>query len=258
MDVEHAARPRIRDGKQTQEAGEHHEVDGALRKNMVGAFWQPRAVIADTSTLASLPARVLRAGLGECLKHGMLSGGIDDSLHEWTLEHLESVRALDDGAVTELIARGVAVKARIVEGDERETSTEGPGRAALNLGHTFAHAIETIPHLSPTNDADDAPLMHGEAVMYGLVAAVALSEELGRLPAGSSDEIRGVLGRLGLAARLVGLPTDEELIERMRGDKKVLSGSLRIVLPGAGRRVSVETIEDASVLGIGWSAVRDV
>jgi len=236
--------------------GVNLDIDGTLRKNIVGSFWQPEAVIADTDTLASLDPRVLRAGLGECLKHGLLCADTDPELWNWTISSFESVIRLDQSALVELVARNVAVKAGVVIGDEREQSADGPGRAALNLGHTFAHAIETIPHLSPTNMQGASPLMHGEAVLYGLIAASAVSESLGSIDPGATDRIRKTITHLGLEPRLDGLPDNDELFERMTSDKKVRSGLLRLVIPRRDGRVELVTANDSSVVSSGWDAIR--
>ncbi|MEM1424592.1 MAG: 3-dehydroquinate synthase family protein, partial [Planctomycetota bacterium] len=141
-----------------------------LKKNLVGAFWQPSLVLADVETLRSLPTRELSAGLGECLKHGLIcaspSGPGEASpgtLFEETKEHCVRIRMGELDRAVRLIAENVRVKAAFVAGDERETAPSAAGgRALLNLGHTFAHAIETIPHLSPDGDPEHAPLLHGE------------------------------------------------------------------------------------------------
>lgn len=235
-------------------------VDGELRKNMVGAFWQPRAVLADTLTLESLPARVFRAGLGECLKHAMISGQ-GEAMYAEAARVAREGEAIDHGAIAEMIGRNVEAKARVVIGDEREMATGpsgGPsgGRAALNLGHTFAHAIETIEGLSPSNAPGDAPLMHGEAVMVGLVAASSLSVGLGKMSADEAEAVRGRVASLGVSTRLEGLPGNGELIRRMGSDKKASGGRLRLVVPLSGGGVEIVGVDDACVLGNAWDAVR--
>jgi 3-dehydroquinate synthase len=202
-----------------------------LKKNMVGCFWQPRLVIADPGALASLPDRQLRAGLAECLKHGLISRATDPDLFSWTRAALPRVLSRDGAALAQLIERNVRVKASFVAGDEREeaTSAEG-GRAILNLGHTFGHAIETIPHLSPTADAGDAPLHHGEAVALGLVAAAATSAALGMLTPADAESVRAAVDAAGLPSRVAQLPSDDAILAAMAHDKKVAGGRLRLVL----------------------------
>ena len=228
-----------------------------LRKNMVGAFWQPSLVLADIDALASLSERHLRSGLAECLKHGLISHATDPGLFAWTNAALVKCRMGDKAALTELVARNVGVKISFVQDDEREErpSSEG-GRALLNLGHTFAHAIETLERLSPDGLPEHAPLQHGEAVALGLVAAAATSHALGMLSEGDRDAIRVAVERLGLESRLIGLPSDEELLRAMSHDKKVLAGRLRLVLPvSLGRSVVVEA-PDAAAVRAGISAIR--
>jgi 3-dehydroquinate synthase len=212
-----------------------------LHKNFVGAFHQPRLVVASVDTLASLDDRQFRAGLAECIKHTMVGGDIDPELGRWTADHLDRVLARDEGALIELIARNVAVKAAIVAGDERETAETG-GRALLNLGHTFAHAIETIDTLSPDGVASHAPLLHGEAVALGLVAASATASAMGRVDPGFVVAAEALIGRAGLPTRVAGLPPTDTLLARMAHDKKAIGGVQRLVLPAApGRAGTVRT-----------------
>lgn len=234
-----------------------------LAKNMAGAFWQPSLVIADVGVLRSLDDRTLRSGLAECLKHGMLAAGIpepahpiDPALFDWTVDHLDRLMSRDKSLLAELVRRNVAVKAAVVAGDERERNTGSGGRALLNLGHTFAHAIETLPDLSPTNDPADAPLMHGEAVLYGVVAASAAAASLDRIEQISADRVKRVVRDLGLAFPLAKLPANETLVARMRDDKKVAAGKLRLVVP-TGEGVC-EVIDDppARAVQAGWDALR--
>ncbi len=222
-------------------------VDGALKKNMVGAFWQPALVLADTDLLASLPDRHFRSGLAECLKHGLISHATDAGLLDWTMDHLHGALGRDPKILAELVERNVRVKASFVADDEREEKSSaapprGGGRALLNLGHTFAHAIETIPGLSPTGKAEDAPLHHGEAVGLGLVAAAYTATAMDRLSWVDAERIRRTVEAAGLPTRVAGLPGEEAMMALMLHDKKVVGGKLRLVLPvGAGR---AEVVED--------------
>ncbi len=229
----------------------------SLRKNMVGAFWQPSLVLADIVTLASLPERHLRSGLAECLKHGLISNATDPDLFAWTNSVLVKCRMGDTALLGELVARNVRVKASFVQSDEREEkpSAEG-GRALLNLGHTFAHAIETIEHLSPDGTPENSPLQHGEAVALGLVAAAATSHSLGHLSETDRDAVRVAVERLGLESRLVGLPPDQRLLDSMSHDKKAQGGRLRLVLPvSLGRSIVVDDPDIAAVRA-GLAAIR--
>jgi len=231
-----------------------HSSGPALRKNLVGCFWQPALVLADIAALESLPERYFNAGLAECLKHGLICGATDPTLFKWTSDNLLRLRMGDAALRAELVERNVRVKARVVEGDEREEkpSSEG-GRALLNLGHTFGHAIETIEHLSPDGDPANAPLQHGEAVALGLVAAAETSHALGMLSAEETRAVRVAVERLGIESRVIGLPPDDQVLAAMAHDKKVDRGTMRLVLLeslGSARVVENPAVE-AVRAGIG-------
>jgi 3-dehydroquinate synthase len=224
--------------------------EARLMKNMVGAFHPARLVVCDTALLSTLPARELRSGLAECIKHALIGRALGDrSLWTWLEANAGAVLRLEPPAVVELVARNVACKARIVQRDERETSTKPDGgRMMLNLGHTFGHAIETLPGLSweggtGARTRQKSPLKHGEAIGLGLICACVASEELGLLaaPAGArvSSRVTEMLVRVGLPTRVRGLPSAKEIARRMMDDKKVASGRMRLVLPttGGGCRV---------------------
>lgn len=235
-----------------------------LKKNLVGAFWQPSLVLADVRTLASLEARDLAAGLGECVKHGMIAssdGGPGEvsagTLFAETGERCVRVRMGGFDELVDLVAKNVRVKAAFVAGDEREMAPSSVGgRALLNLGHTFAHAIETIEHLSPDGDPDKAPLRHGEAVGLGLVAATGVAVSMGLVDDGFAHDVRVAVERMGIESRLMGLPKDEDLLERMMHDKKVAAGRLRLVLPVGPGRCRVVEAPTAEAVGAGWDAIR--
>lgn len=232
--------------------------EGPLLKNMAGAFCQPRLVLADVRTLDSLDDRDFRAGLAECVKHGFISGGAGDpGLLGWIGEHIGPILTRDTGTLIKLVARNVAVKARVVEADELEQNAgEGPSRMWLNLGHTFAHAIEPMEGLSPDGDPAHAPLRHGEAVSVGLAAACALSKDLGLDDGSLVSRAREELSRCGLPVALTGLPPNEELIAAMGDDKKVSGGSLRVVAPTSGCTGKIVTDPPAEALASAWDAVR--
>ena len=177
-------------------------------KNLVGAFWQPSAVLCDTEVLETLPPREYRSGLGEMAKYHFLGG-----------------EALADCNLDERVARCVAIKAEVVAADERE----GGRRATLNYGHTLGHALETAGHYD---------LRHGEAVAIGLVFAAVLAERLGRIDHARVEEHRSVVGGYDLPMKL---PPDADaplLVEMMARDKKAVSG-LTFVLDGPA---GVETV----------------
>jgi len=190
-------------------------VNHPLGKNMIGAFHQPLAVIADTDTLCTLPSRELAAGLAEVIKYGLLG---DAPFFGWLESNLDALLALEPSALTEAIRRSCVNKARIVALDERES---GP-RALLNLGHTFGHVIETA--------LGYGAWLHGEAVGAGLCMAVDLSCRLGWLKVADRDRAIALVQRAGLPARLPAQLRAEDFHRLMAHDKKVRSGKLRLVL----------------------------
>lgn len=191
-------------------------------KNMIGAFHQPRAVLIDTDTLATLPLRELRAGLAEVIKYGLIR---DAAFFEWLEGHMEALLALEPGAVAFAIERSCRNKAEVVAADE----TERGERALLNLGHTFGHAIET--------GTGYVGWLHGEAVAVGMLMAAEVSLRLGWLDENELARIEGLLIRAGLPVQGPGLPVDE-MLHWMAGDKKVSGARLRLVLlQGIGRAV---------------------
>lgn len=220
----------------------------ASKKNLLGTFHQPSLVLADVDALRSLAPRQLRCGLAECIKHGLLAADCGDAdLLDWIDANLARVLALDAAALTELVSRNVAIKARVVAGDEREEAEDGGGRALLNLGHTFGHAIEPLKNLSPDGEVKNAPLQHGEAVSLGLVAACHCAAAMGLCGHDIPTRVIALLARAGLPTSVRNLPPTDDLIEAMSHDKKVLGGVLRLVLPvGPGRcRVVTDAPRDA-------------
>lgn len=200
-------------------------------KNMIGAFWQPRLVIIDTDTLTTLPDRELSAGLAEVIKYGLIR---DPGFFVWLEAHIEALLSRDAAALAHAIERSCRNKAEVVAADERETAREG-GRALLNLGHTFGHAIET--------GVGYGEWLHGEAVAVGMVMAAELSRRLGWLKAEDVERVRRLLSRarLPIAGPRLGA---ERYLALMSHDKKVLAGRLRLVLlKGIGEAV---TYADAS------------
>ena len=190
-------------------------INHPLGKNMVGAFYQPKAVIIDTDSLKTLPERELSAGLAEVIKYGLIC---DEPFLPWLAERMPALRGLDGNALTEAIERSCAAKARVVGVDERESGL----RAILNLGHTFGHAIET--------QMGYGVWLHGEAVSAGTVMALEMSSRLGWI---STDERDAAIRLLRSAGLPVVPPTDmtpEHFLQHMAVDKKVLDGQLRLVL----------------------------
>lgn len=184
-------------------------------KNLIGAFHQPRLVIADCETLSTLPERELSAGLAEVIKYGMLG---DADFFAWLEDNMSRLRALDAQRVMDVIERCCTMKAQVVAADERESGR----RALLNLGHTFAHAIET--------HTGYARYLHGEAVGIGLVMAAGLSQLLGWLSSADVERVRALVSAAGLPAAVPEDMTPADFMQHMAHDKKVVSGQLRFVL----------------------------
>ncbi|MEO3472275.1 3-dehydroquinate synthase [Roseomonas sp. CAU 1739] len=190
-------------------------------KNLAGAFHQPRIVLADTDTLATLPPRELRAGYAEVAKHGLLQG----ALWDWCEAHGAAAVAGDAAALTHAVLESCRLKGAVVAADEREESPEG-GRALLNLGHTFGHALEA-------ECGFDGSLLHGEAVAIGLGLAASISARLGHCSQEWPSRVIAHLAACGLPARIGDLPrrfTVDALMGRMAKDKKNRDGQMRFVL----------------------------
>jgi 3-dehydroquinate synthase len=215
-------------------------VDLPAGKNLVGAFHPPRAVVADTTVLRTLPDRELRAGLAEVVKYGAI---FDSAFLDWLDAHVEALLARDDDALAEAIARSCRYKAGVVERDPFEHGE----RALLNFGHTFGHAIEAEQGYAGAGDG----LVHGEAVAVGMVLAARLSSALGLAPAEDAERLRDLLRRFGLPTTIPpGLPP-AALLQRMRLDKKADAGGIRFVLwDRAGAARVVAGVEDAAVLDV--------
>lgn len=241
--------------------GVNLRTESGLRKNMAGAIWQPSLVLADTRALDTLPDRQLRAGLAECVKHGLLSADAGDpDLLAWTTQHAAGALHRDAATLQELISRNVRIKAHVVAQDEREESdgqsNGASSRMLLNLGHTFAHAIETMPQLSPDGRPEHTPLQHGEAVALGLVGACACGEALGLTDADVLPALLEALRRAGLPTSVRDLPSTERVVEAMGHDKKVASGKLRVIVPTALGRARVIVDPDRDAVAAGVNAMR--
>jgi len=216
-------------------------VDIPQGKNLVGAFHPPRAVIADTATLRTLPARELRAGLAEVVKYGALG---DPLFFQWLEAERDALLAGDEHVVAEAIARSCGHKAAIVERDPLEKGE----RALLNLGHTFGHAIEAEQGYA---GEDRDALVHGEAVAVGMILAARLSAALGLAPTEDTVRLGRLLHDFGLPTRIPAGLAPEALLARMRLDKKNLAGRLRLVLwRGVGRAEVVPDIDEFRVLDL--------
>ncbi len=189
-------------------------INHPLGKNMIGAFYQPRAVIADTTTLETLPARELSAGLAEVIKHGAI---IDAAFFDWIEANIDKLMARERGALAYAIARSCEIKADVVRQDERE----GGLRAILNFGHTFGHAIEA--GLGYGN------WLHGEAVGCGMVMAAELSQRMGHVDAATVARVRALVAAAGLPVEAPDLGT-ERWLELMEVDKKNEGGAIKFIL----------------------------
>jgi 3-dehydroquinate synthase len=217
----------------------HADGQTTMGKNLIGAFWQPKAVIVDPLVLRTLEGRDFRCGLAECIKHGVIA---DAELLSFIEANLQAIAGLEPDVLVELIARSAQVKAAIVEEDEREAGR----RALLNLGHTFAHVIEPLEALD---------LRHGEAVAIGICAAASCACETGRLGSGDENLIIGLLEKGRLPTRLPQAVGADRLIDAMGYDKKVADGQLRLVLPaGLGRAEIVDDVP-REVIVSAWQAV---
>lgn len=210
-------------------------VDHHAGKNLIGAFHQPRLVLTDVSTFATLPDRELRCGLAECIKHGVIR---DEKLLTFIETHHAAILARDPAKLEELVAWNVKIKAAVVQEDPFEKSV----RAHLNLGHTFGHALETLGHYSD--------LQHGEGVALGMVAAGRLAERRGHQNADERARVENLLAQVGLPIHLPTVDV-ERVYAGMHTDKKVAGGKIRLVLPvGLG---AAEVVRDVTEPDIKWA-----
>ena len=195
-------------------------INHARGKNMVGAFHQPLAVIADVGVLDTLPDRELRAGMAEVIKHGFI---LDLEFVAWLESNMGKLLARDRAALSHAVRRSCELKAQVVAADERETGL----RAILNFGHTFGHAIEA--------GVGDGEWLHGEAVATGMVMAAELSARAGSLRREEADRVKALITLAGLPVQGPNLAV-ERYLELMQVDKKASGGHMRfILLGGLGR-----------------------
>jgi 3-dehydroquinate synthase len=208
-------------------------------KNMIGAFYQPRAVVIDTTTLATLPDREFAAGLAEVIKYGLI---VDAGFFDWLERSMPALLARDATALTHAIRVSCEAKARVVESDENESGL----RAILNLGHTFGHAIETATGYSEW--------LHGEAIAVGMIMATDLSARLGWVDVALTDRVIALCKAAGLPVKAPLSIAVSRFIELMQVDKKVLDGKLRLVLLKA---LGEACISDSVALPLIESVIRD-
>lgn len=190
-------------------------INHPLGKNMIGAFYQPRTVIADTDTLNTLEDRELSAGIAEIIKYGLIR---DLPFLEWLEKNMDKLLARDADTLAYAIERSCRNKAEVVAADERESGQ----RALLNFGHTFGHAIET--------GMGYGNWLHGEAIASGMVMAARLSEKLGWINTGDVNRIIDLIERANLPVKAPAQMTPDKFIELMAVDKKVSDGVLRLIL----------------------------
>ena len=202
-------------------------------KNLVGAFWQPRLVLADIDTLTTLPEREYRAGLAEVVKYGAIG---DPDFFAWLEKHVDALTARDTDVIAEAVLRSCRHKAGVVARDERETGE----RALLNFGHTYGHALETI--------GDYRQWLHGEAVAIGMVLAAQLSAALGLADRTDAERLQMLLTRLGLPTARPDNADPDRVVALMRLDKKSLSDRLRLILwRGIGRAEIVDGVDAEAI-----------
>ena len=199
-------------------------------KNLVGAFWQPRGVVADISTLTTLPEREYVSGLAEVVKYGMI---LDAEFFHWLEDNALPVRDREKRSVAHIVRRSAELKTFVVERDEREITGL---RACLNYGHTFAHAFETATGYGT--------LLHGEAVSLGMMAAASLACSMNRIDQLVVDRQQKLLEALGLPVSTTTLNgiKDDDLLGIMSRDKKNVGGKLRFILPSTIGEV--ETVDN--------------
>jgi len=202
-------------------------------KNLVGVFHQPRLVVADTETLATLPERELRAGFAEVIKTGAI---YDAQFFGWLEKNYRRVMRREPAALVETVRRCCEIKAAVVSADERE----GGRRAILNFGHTIGHAMEAL--------ADYTGLLHGEAIAIGMNCAAGLSVRCAGLPAAEAQRIVKLCQASGLPVRVGDGYNLTALREAMRVDKKAVGGQLRFVLlKRLGQAVVSDAVTDADI-----------
>jgi 3-dehydroquinate synthase len=189
-------------------------INHPLGKNLIGAFHQPRLVLADTAALNTLPEREFAAGLAEVIKYGLI---LDAALFDWLETSIARLGARDPEALEYAVRRSCEIKAAVVAADERESDS----RALLNLGHTFGHAVEA--------GLSYGTWLHGEAVAAGTVMAARLSQRMGLLSPADAGRIESLLSRAGLPVRAPALGV-QRYLDLMRLDKKVEGGRLRLIL----------------------------
>ena len=208
-------------------------VNHPLGKNMIGAFYQPKAVLIDTQCLSTLPEREFAAGMAEVIKYGII---YDQDFFVWLEQNMSALYALDEEALTYAIARCCQIKAEVMAQDEKEAGI----RALLNLGHTFGHAIEA--------ELGYGNWLHGEAVAAGTVMAAKTAQLQGLITEQELERIKTILLQAKLPIHTPDSMSFDDFIKHMMRDKKVLAGELRLVLPtGIGTSEVVKGVPQAII-----------
>ncbi len=200
-------------------------------KNEIGAFYQPRLVIADTATLKTLPAEEFANGMAEIIKSAVIK---DSEFFAFIENNLGKIKALDDTALEEIVFRSASIKANVVIQDELDTGL----RNILNFGHTTGHAIETV---------SDFGVEHGHAIAIGMMVAAGIAEKLGFFDNNGLVRLKSLLGSAGLPTKMPGLDSDK-IIQAMKHDKKITGGKVRFVLPKAIGEVFITDEVDLSLI----------
>jgi|GEM_PF-338962 len=250
---------------------------GSLLKNMVGIFHQPSLVLVDPSWLITLDQRQIASGLAECIKHSMITGSVIGASAssqgsggggggsgsgggggpDVARASIDRFRASPQGAIA-LLESNIALKARVVEQDEFERAPDAiGGRALLNLGHTFGHAIEALGSRADTTMYPATPIQHGEAVGLGLIAATHAAAALNMIAPAHCDTVRATIAHANLPTTFRSSATIPDMIALMQHDKKTLANALRVILPTGQSTAKVVASPDPSVLAAAWHAVLE-
>jgi len=211
-------------------------VNHPLGKNMIGAFYQPKAVLIDVDTLKTLPEREYKAGLAEVLKYGFIK---DAKFLQWLMDHQKQITERDPKALIQIIKRSCEIKAEIVSADEHEQGV----RALLNFGHTFGHALEAATEYKEW--------LHGEAVAMGMVAASLLSQKLGLIDRATYEKVVNTLQAFGLPISQNQRISAEILKDYLLQDKKILAGTLRLIcLESIGSAVITSHVDNTMLFDV--------
>ncbi len=212
-------------------------VNHPLVKNIIGAFYQPRIVISDISTLKTLPLQELRAGLAEVIKYGVIW---DRNFFTYLSKNVSSILSYDQEILQNIIVRSCEIKAEIVEADEKEEGL----RMVLNYGHSFGHAVETLGNYEE--------FRHGEAVAIGMVAAARIAQHLGKISPSEVDMIRDLINSAGLPTVIPSDYSREKIINVLFYDKKNRGRKVTLVLPRKVGQVEIYRVKSISELTCAW------